>query len=216
MAAKKAAKRSNGIRVDFTGVSAEGGSVLFPEGLTMFEVEEITQETSESSGNDYLAAKLRCVEGKYEGKFAYDNLSLQPQALWKLRQLMEAGGLEVEDAEMDLDPEELVGLNVMAEVVHEEYKGKPKTRIAGYSSVDNQEQEEAEEEQEKPTRRAAKKTSTKEAEEDEPAFKVKQKVKFKDGKKWVTGTITAIEDDVITVKAGNEEYEMGPEDLEAA
>lgn len=219
-------KRSNTIKVDFTGVQAGGGRVLLPEGPMKFEVEEVTLETSEKSGSQYLAAKLRVFDGKYEGKYAYDNWSLQPQALFKLRGVMEAGGLEVEDGEMEIDPDELIGLIVVGDVVHEEYKGKPQTRIAGYSSVEDHDGEE-EEEDEKPakaTKAAPKKTPAKVQAEDEEededdeetSFKVKQAVKFKDGKKWVTGKIKSIEEDVITVTAGNEEYEMNAEDLQPA
>lgn len=219
---KPVRKKGNTVTVNMAGVSAEGGSTLFPEGPQLFEVEEATIEDSQSSDYQYIAVKLRAVDGKYEDKYAYDNVSLSPKALWKLRQLMEAGGLEVEDAEMEIDPEELIGLVVVGEVIHEEYKGKPKTKISGYVDPDAKKGDDKPapkakaEPEETPTRTPKRKPKAAEPDEDESAFKVKQKVKFKDGKKTVTGTITSIEGDVYTVDTGDEEFEMGAEDLEAA
>lgn len=217
-----AKKKGKSVTIDFTGVEAGGGSVLFPEGPQLFEVAEITEEEGSDSGQPYLAFVLKAVDGKYEGKKAYDNFSLQPQALWKLRGFMEASGIEVEDGEMDLDLDEMIGKIVMADVIHEEYKGKPKTRINGYSPAEDTDtdstpvtkakakREEAEEEA--PRR---KKPAPAE-EDDEPAFKVKQKVSFKDGKTKMEGTVTAIDGETYTVRVGRDEYEMGADDLTAA
>lgn len=203
-------KRGNTVTVDFTGVEAGGGSTLFPEGPQLFEVDDVTEEEGADSGQPYLAFKLKAVDGKYEGKFAYDNFSLQSQALWKLRGFMEAAGLATEDGEMELDLDEFKGIVVMADVIHEEYKGKPKTRINGYSPA-----EETEAEPEPTPKAGAKKKPAKVEEPEEEEFKLKQKVSFRDGKTKLEGTIVGIDDDVITVRVGKDEYEMGADDLTA-
>jgi hypothetical protein len=203
MAIKKGKKL---VRVDFTGVEAGGGGKLLPEGPIQLEVEEVEQLEGEESKQPYLNFTFTVSEGEYEGTKAWDNMSLQSQALWKLRGFMEAAGLETEDGPMDIDPDELVGLNVMADIVHEEYKGKTKHRVAGYSTVEDTPAE--------PAAASKKKPSAKKDEEIE--WKVKQKVAFMDGKKRLEGVLTKIEDDTVTVRVGKEEYEMSTSDLEAA
>lgn len=204
-------KKSKGkgmISVDFTGVEASGGGRLLPEGPLMFEVDEIEEREGESSGQPYLAFTLTVADGEFKGTKAWDNFSLQPQSLWKLRGFLEAAGVETEDGPMDLDPEELIGKIVMADVVHEEYKGKTKHRIAGYSPVAEDDGED-----EKPT---PKKKKPEPEAEDEVEWKVKQRVTFKDGKKQLEGTITAIDGESVTVRVGRDEYEMDVSDLTLA
>lgn len=207
MAAKKGKKL---IKVDFTGVEAGSAGKLLPEGQTKFEVVDITEEEGQDSGQPYLAVTLEVVEGEDDaGVKAWDNFSLQPQALWKFRGFLDAAGITTEDGEMAIDPDELIGLVVIGDVVHEQYKEKMKHRIAGYSPV--------EEEDAQPAATTKKKIIKKAADEEEATeWKVKQKVAFMDGKKRLEGVITAIDDDKITVKVGRDEYEMGPDDIEAA
>jgi len=202
-----AKKRGNSVKVDFTGVEAGGGSVLFPEGPQLFEVDDVTEEEGADSGQPYLAFVLKATDGTHEGKKAYDNFSLQPQALWKLRGFMEAAGLEVEDGEMEIDIDSFKGIVVMADVIHEDYKGKPKTRINGYSA--------AEDDAPTPAKGVAKKKPSKPAEDDEPGFKVKSRVSFKDGKVKHEGVVTAIDGETYTVRVGKDEYEMEADNLTA-
>lgn len=208
-------KRDGTVKVDFTGVSTEGGGRLLPEDTYKFEVKEVTQETSDKSGEDYLAFTFEVVDGEFEGTKAWDNMSLQPQALWKLRSFMEAAGEETEDGEMEIDPQDFVGLVVQANVIHEPYKGKEKHRIDTYSPAED----------DTPAKGSSKKRPSKNEEpEDEttPQWKVNQKVSFKDGKKTLTGKVKEIDGDQVTVlvkgvsKDADGEYEMSASELEAA
>lgn len=196
------------ISVDFTDVKAGGGGgKLLPEEPFPLEVDEIEEKEGEDSGEPYLAFKFKVVEkGEYEDTVAYDNFSLQPQALWKLRGFMDAAGIETVDGPMDIDPDELVGLVVIGNIVHEAYKGRDKHRIDSYTPI----------EEDKPAAGAKAGVKKKGAKAEESDWKVKQKVTFKDGKKTIEGTITEIDGDTITVRSGKDEYEVGPDDLEAA
>lgn len=215
MATKKGKKL---IRVDFTGVEAGGGGRLLPEDSYAFELVDIEQKEGEESGQPYLQFELAVAEGDFKGTKAWDNMSLQPQSLWKLRGFLEAAGYPTEDGAMQLDPDELVGLMVTGDVFHEEYKGKTKHRIGSYSSIDDGTNTGADSEEEAPPPATKKKkvAAKAEPEEEESTWKVKQKVAFMDGKKRMSGTITGIDGDAITVKVGADEYEMGADDLEAA
>lgn len=210
-------KKRDTVKVDFTGVSSEGGGRLLDEGKYTFEVKEAELTEAESSGKDMIALTLEVVEDAdgnddFAGTKAWDNLSLQPQALWKLRQFMEAAGLETEDGEMDIDPSEFEGLVVVANIIHEEYRGRTKHRIDGYEA--------AEDSNVGKSSSSGKKKPKKDEEDDAPTWKINQAVKFKDGKKWLEGKVKAIDDSgdepMVTVKVGKDEYEMGPNDLEAA
>lgn len=252
MATKSTRRKGNVIQVDFTGVESGGGRIL-PEGPILLELQDISQEKGQDSGEPYLAFTFAVAEGKYEGAKVWDNFSLQNKALWKLRGFLEATRVEINGGLQDIDLDELIGTVVTAEIAHETYQGKKKNRVTGYvnddadvnDDTDEEEEEEAEEEtpkkktvkkaaaeeeeeeEQKPRKRGRPVGSGKkkveeeeepaaEEEEDEPAFKVKQKVKFKDGKKTLFGTVTAIDGDTVTVKSGSDEYEMETDDLEAA
>lgn len=214
---KKTRRSKNTVKVDFTGVSAGGGRVL-PEDRYTFEVLDVSLETSDNSGSDYLAFELEVVEGEFQGTKAWDNMSLQPQALWKLRGFMEAAGLETEDGPMDIDPTDFVGVAVDADVIHEEYKGKTKHRVDTYYPVDGEGETESEEEteaEEEPARKRRKKAEPEPEGDEDEEWTVKQKVSFMDGKKKLNGTITEVGDGMATVKVGRDEYEVDFEDLTA-
>lgn len=140
VASKKTPAKSKGISVDFTGVESR---VLLPEGDYQLEVSELTQEESES-GNPYLKWVFLTVDEdpKLNSKKVYHNTSLLPQALWNLRNLLETLGIEVPDAAIEIDPEELIGLSFMGTLVHEDYNGKAQVRLTEYMPLSEEEEEE--------------------------------------------------------------------------
>lgn len=130
MAKKSKAKKSNGIKIDFTGV--ESRAAAHPEGRFSFAVEDVEVKTSENSGNDYLNFKLKSEKGT-----VFYNASLASHALWNLKNVLEAAGQEVPDGEMEIDIEELKELEFGGEVVHEKYEGKTRGVIAEVFSIDD-------------------------------------------------------------------------------
>src|SRR5271170_3613659 len=107
MAMKKSGKKKSGVSIDFSGVESGGGRAI-PDGNYTVEVTEVTEEES-SEGNPYLKWIYKVATGSHKGARIYDNTSLQPQALWRLKTLLECFGEEVPDSSMDLDLEGLVG-----------------------------------------------------------------------------------------------------------
>lgn len=185
--AKGSKKRKGGaISVDFTGVEAGGRPC--PDGTFKAEITSFEQEES-STGNEMIVAKYKILTGKGKGAIIYDNLSLQPQALFRLKSLCEALGIEADGA-TDLDPEDFVGQEVLVDVENETYEGKKRARAAGYASLDSESAEEDgeeaededededaddedegedddDEEDEKPAKKKAVKKSSKKAAKDE-------------------------------------------------
>lgn len=201
-------KKASTIKVDFTGVEAGGGGRLLPEGTYLFEVEDVEPDVGADSGQPYLKFTLKVAEGDYANTKAWDNFSLQPQSLWKLRGLMETLEMEVIDGEMEIDPKEFVEMLVRAEVIHEEYQGKQKHRISSYLPANSETKAEV-----KAAATPAKKKPA--AAEPEPGWQKGQKVTFMDGKKKLAGKVVSVEGDTVTVRVGTDEYEIDGGDLEA-
>ena len=205
------AKTAKGIKVDFSEVESQDFSL--PNGPYILAVSSVEKKRSESSGNDYLSWEYKVAEGKHKGKKVWDNTSLQPQALWRLRNLLEAMGMEIEDGEMDIDLDDLAGELVGVEIENEKYQGKNKARIINFlevSELEGEEEEEAppvkgkakpapepeEEEEEAPPPKAkgkakAKPTPEPEEEEEEPVVKKKKSSK----PEFTVGQKVSFEDD---------------------
>lgn len=146
--ARKPRNAKRGINVDFTGV--EAGGIVVPEDDYLVEVEDVEQKTSETSGNDYLALTLKVADGDHKGKKLFHNCSLQPQALFNLRGVLEALGFEVPNGPMEFDPADMIGQQCGVTVAHETYEGKKKARPIDFFSADEAEETEAEEAEDSP------------------------------------------------------------------
>ena len=163
--------KSNVVNVNFEGVEASGKVAEGRHLLTVDGAPEV--KTSDTSGNDYINWKF-----KAPGGVIYHTTSLQPQALWNLRNVLESLGLEVEDSAMDLDLSELDGLTCGGEVEHESYQGKKRPRLIDiFPAEELEEEEEAEEEETKPAAKGkSKKQPEPEPEEDELTFEEVQEM----------------------------------------
>lgn len=165
--AKKSSKKTSSVSVNFEGVEAGGRSL--PDGQYSLEVEGVPElKTSAESGNQYISWVFKVTEGKYKNRKVWHNTSLQPQALFNLRNLLEAMGIEVEDASMDLELDEFEGSEVGAIVVNEKYEGKDRPRISEFiptedveSTDDDEEEEEEEEDDEPKPKKSSSKTAAK-------------------------------------------------------
>jgi hypothetical protein len=206
--------KKKGISVDFTGVESGGRHV--PEGDYLLEVAEVETKQGKESGEDYLSFTFEIVEGDAKGTKVYHNCSLQPQALFNLRGLLEALGVDIpEKGAMDLDPEELVGMKCGASLQTETYEGKKKSRPVEFfpesELVDDEAAGKKDKKDEEPAGKTKKKTVKK------PTFEVGDKVKFTDDEnEEQSGKVTKIEDDTATVKVGKDEWEISLDELEAA
>lgn len=129
-------KKANSLSVDFTGVESSG---KVSEGRQLAEVVECEVKTSDNTGNDYINWKLKAKGGNI-----YHTTSLQPQALWNLRNTLEAMGMEVPEAALELDLSEFPGMELGIEVENETYQGKKRPRIIDVFPVEELDGEEAE------------------------------------------------------------------------
>ena len=135
------ARRRNGISLDFSDVQE---FEALAEGNYKVKVAEI--EMKEGAKGPYLSFTFDVVGKKSK---LFHNCSLAPQALFNLKRVLEALGMQVPSKAFDLDPDDLVGLTAVVEVGHELYEGKKRARItefvtAGVEADDVDDEEESE------------------------------------------------------------------------
>lgn len=126
--AKKRKRNANSVSVDLSGVET---SKSVKPGIHRVAVQEVTQETSQSD-KPYLKFVFEVIEGPSAGGILYHNASLQPQALFTLKSVLEALGLSIPKKAFDLDLDTLIDLECTVEVDNEIYEGKKKPRIIDF------------------------------------------------------------------------------------
>ncbi len=95
---------------------------------------EKRQSRNEPEGPGYLNVEMTFLEDPYTGRKIWDVFSLKPNALWKLRNLCETLGIDLE-GRTDFDTDELVGQEVGIRAVPETYEGKDRAKVDSYFSM---------------------------------------------------------------------------------
>jgi hypothetical protein len=121
-------KKRSDVTVDFSGVESGGRAV--PDGEYLIECLSVEEKESQE-GNAYLAWKWKVADGAYKGATVYDNTSLKPTALWRLKSLLECLGEEV-DGKFGLNLGSYKGRTTLAVIANETYQGKQKPRITDF------------------------------------------------------------------------------------
>jgi hypothetical protein len=234
-------KKGNVISLDFTGVKSGGATI--PDGRYAAKITAVEQKEGKESDEPYLELTWEVTSKKCNGReVRFDNYSQQPQALWRLKGLLEALEVEVPDGEVDIDFDEIISdeTECIIEVTGQTSPDGDKkyARVTGHApladggTVDDEEEDEDKPAKRKlakdddtdddtPPRRKKSAKDEEEEEEDEPPRaankKVKKgaKVKFKDEKNKPTkGTIESIDGDTATVVTEDEDtYEIDVTEL---
>ena len=135
---------SSKITLDMTGVES---SSLIPEGDYTIQVAKVEKTVAESSGKPTLKWEFQITDEGKSGKLYY-NTSLQPQALFNLKNLLLCLGVPVPNGKLELDLDDLIDRECGATVSHEVYDGKKKSRISDIFPLEEESDEEAEEDEE--------------------------------------------------------------------
>ena len=136
--------RNDSVNVDLSGV--ESSRKTIPEGTYTLIVNAANQKNS-SNNNPMIVFEFEVADGPYKGVPLYENCSLQPQALFKLKSVLEALGFEIPNKAFDLNLRDLIGLTCEVEVGHEVYEGKKRARILEYLTPDLEDEEDGEDEE---------------------------------------------------------------------
>ena len=138
-------RSSSSVNVDLSGV--EASRKVIPEGTYEVVVNEAAQKDSRD-GNPMIAFEFEVSEGTHKGAKLYENCSLQPQALFKLKSVLLALGMDIPNKAFDLNLKDLIGLTCEVEVGHEVYEGKKRARILQYNDPEDTEEEDSDEDDE--------------------------------------------------------------------
>ena len=117
MARRLATKKKSGVTVDLSNV----GKAFEADQEYLVQCVECTLEDGENG--PYFAMKLAGT-GDFEGAIMYNNASTSEKALYRLRPIVEAFGIEVPDGPMDLSPEDFIGKFAMCSTYKDRYNGK--------------------------------------------------------------------------------------------
>jgi hypothetical protein len=118
------------ITVDMTNVS-EGSGVRpthQPPGDYLGKITAVAHSTAKSSGNALVTFTIQDVD-KPSATYPY-RCTLNAEALWKLRSLMVAAGVNAPKKKFAFDTDRLVGKEVGMTLEDDEYEGKLKSVIA--------------------------------------------------------------------------------------
>lgn len=118
------------ITLDFSNIS-EGSTFSprrLPEGAYLATLAKVESKTSKA-GNPMLVYTVIPVEHP-TAVYPYYVL-LDEKQLWKFRALLLAAGKEVPKRKVTIDPESIVGKQIMIDLEDDEWEGREKSTIAG-------------------------------------------------------------------------------------
>lgn len=136
---KRRGREGSSVNLDLSGVEVNRKAI--PEGTYAVVVNK-AELTKSREGNNMIKMEFEVTEGPHKGAKLFENCSLQPQALFKLKSVMLALGMDIPNGSFDLDTNDLVGLNCEVEVGHETYEGKKRARILEYINAEEADEEE--------------------------------------------------------------------------
>lgn len=136
---RRRGREGSSVNLDLSGVEVNRRAI--PEGTYAVVVNK-AELTKSREGNNMIKMEFEVTEGPHKGAKLFENCSLQPQALFKLKSVMLALGMNIPEGSFDLDTNDLVGLNCEVEVGHETYEGKKRARILEYINAEEADEEE--------------------------------------------------------------------------
>lgn len=102
-------------KADFSGIEAR---TKVPDDDYRLRVSEIETTPGEKGDEGYWRWKFKIVDDneKYDGKIVTCITSFKPQALFNLRNLLEALGADIPDSETELDPDDYIDMECIGTV----------------------------------------------------------------------------------------------------
>ena len=152
------------VKLDMTGVESY---TRCPEGEWLAKLSSIEEGTVQGSGDDCLKARFEVIKGSAAGCAVFETFSLTEKALWKLKAFLEAIGMKA-NGKLSLDLDKLEGKVCIIDVIHDEYNGQKRAKIASYLKPEEDEEEDEDEEEEETPRKPAKKAPAKPAKKSKP------------------------------------------------
>ena len=116
-----------GVKLDFSNVG-EGGFSPMPAGTYPATIFNIEQKLGRESRQPYLEFTFKVKDSNRQ---QWSNYSLQPQAIWKLKQLLMTLGVPESElaGEMDWEPSTVYGKEVHLVLRETVYNGQPSNEV---------------------------------------------------------------------------------------
>lgn len=111
------------INLDFSSVPSREP---LEEGVYHLQIAKV-EETNSSTGNPMLKVEFN-VLGVDGNRKLWDNYVLIDKCLWKVKELFDALGIDTSNL-VEMDVNELVGMEVQAKVIQETYNGDIMNRV---------------------------------------------------------------------------------------
>jgi hypothetical protein len=177
-------RRQSNLRVNFSGVEEEirkhtQKAAKLPDGDYLVKILEATYRENEDTGSRGVNLRVQVVKPpKHKGATQYGYCSLKKEALWNLRNLINAAiGRNVAGKTVDLDLDKFRDKIVGAVIEEDEYQGKVRSRVSTWfpreeyedSDEDEDEEEDDEEEEEEEDEYEEEEDEDEEEEEEPPA-----------------------------------------------
>jgi hypothetical protein len=115
--------------IDFSNVKDQGAfnPRRMPEGVYAARVTAFAESVAKSSGNDMWTYTVQLTDFP-SAVYPY-RCTLNAEALWKIRNIFIACGIDVPKKRMNVDPERVVGKDIAVELEDDEYEGRPKSNV---------------------------------------------------------------------------------------
>lgn len=123
------------MKVDFSDVKDFD---LIAAGNYQAVITDVEQRDSRSSEFPYLNWTFTINGSDFNDRKLWGITSLNPKALFSLRDLLVATGVPKEalsSGEYELDPQALIGKEIVLTVEHDTYEGKKRERIKSYGAL---------------------------------------------------------------------------------
>lgn len=164
---KKKGAPAGTIQVDFGSMKEGSGSTRVPEDDYVVVIKS-AKATTFQSGNSGIEMDLEIAEGKHKGKVVRDRIVFTPKTLWRLRDLLEAIGIEVPRRVVNLPLKKLMGQELGVTLVDgEPYNNRIKSEVADYLDAETARGAEDDDEDEDDELEDEDELETEEEEEDE-------------------------------------------------
>ena len=144
-------RRQSNLRVNFSNVEEEirkhtQKAAKLPDGDYIVKILEATFRENEDTGSRGINLRVQVVRPqKHKGAIQYGYCSLKKEALWNLRNLINAAfGRNVAGKTVDVDLEKFRDKTVGAVIEEDEYQGKVRSRVSTWFPRDEYEESEAE------------------------------------------------------------------------
>jgi hypothetical protein len=110
---------------------------LIPKGWYPALVYEVKEEGPGPSGSKYLNWQFKLDGGEYDNRRVFDITSYSEKSIPFLKGRLMLFGVNVDDPDLELDLDELAGMECMVQIGHETYEGTTRERVAGVKKRQN-------------------------------------------------------------------------------